>query len=292
MSVFLACAIGAGIGSLVALEIAHAFWWVGLFVGLATGYLTYEIKTVGRAMVSAWRTVFGWRPSPIFWKKLIFAFAAGFFFVCWWAIFAIYIDWIAAFGSYPGIARSLIDNLSFFNPLLGPFFALATCFGSLVLGLAILLMAMIFLILCVHSPFPGTDGGYLHELFGVRGVIYFSPPAIIFVWLPFGIWLLTQKIYAAVTKKTPAAIAAIGGLMAGIPRFVCRIVALLADYIWLVFLTIHSEIRLLCGVDAMLGAAIGYYAGSAVIGAIAGGLLGVINYALITERVLKPRGLV
>jgi len=53
-----------------------------------------------------------------------------------------------------------------------------------------------------------------------------------------------------------------------------------------VFIIIHSEIRLLCGVDAVIGAAAGYFTGSAIIGALAGGLIGVINYEIVSRRVL------
>lgn len=53
------------------------------------------------------------------------------------------------------------------------------------------------------------------------------------------------------------------------------------------FLLVHSDIRLLCGLDATLGAALGYFAGNAFIGAIAGGLLGVVNFELLSKRVLK-----
>lgn len=52
------------------------------------------------------------------------------------------------------------------------------------------------------------------------------------------------------------------------------------------FILIHSDIRLLCGVDAAVGATIGYFSGSAIIGAVSGGVLGVINYELISKRVL------
>ena len=53
------------------------------------------------------------------------------------------------------------------------------------------------------------------------------------------------------------------------------------------FLLVHSDIRLLCGLDAALGSAIGYFAGNAFIGAIAGGLFGVANFELLSKRVLK-----
>lgn len=54
-----------------------------------------------------------------------------------------------------------------------------------------------------------------------------------------------------------------------------------------VFIYIHSNERLLCLTDAAIGSAIGYFAGSALAGAIAGGLFGILNYEVISVHVLK-----
>ena len=54
-----------------------------------------------------------------------------------------------------------------------------------------------------------------------------------------------------------------------------------------VFKEIHSDIRLLCACDAALGAAIGYFTGNVILGAIAGGIFGVLNYEIVTKRLLK-----
>jgi len=43
-------------------------------------------------------------------------------------------------------------------------------------------------------------------------------------------------------------------------------------------------------VDAALGTAVGYFTGNPLIGAVAGGLLGVVNYEIITVRVMKLVG--
>ena len=64
----------------------------------------------------------------------------------------------------------------------------------------------------------------------------------------------------------------------------------LKRFCWELLLCIHSEMRLLCGIDAMIGTAIGYFAGSVIVGALAGGLFGVFNYAVITELCLKRLG--
>ena len=53
------------------------------------------------------------------------------------------------------------------------------------------------------------------------------------------------------------------------------------------FILVHSELRLLCGVDAAIGALVGFLIGSVVLGALAGGLLGLLNYELVSKRWLK-----
>lgn len=50
---------------------------------------------------------------------------------------------------------------------------------------------------------------------------------------------------------------------------------------------IHSDIRLLCGTDAAIGSIVGFYFGYAIVGALVGGLLGVLNYELVSKRLLK-----
>lgn len=54
-----------------------------------------------------------------------------------------------------------------------------------------------------------------------------------------------------------------------------------------VFLLVHSELRLLCMTDAMVGALAGYFAGNVFIGGVVGAIVGVLNYELISVRWLK-----
>mgnify|MGYP001615046653 FL=1 len=65
--VFVACALGAGIGSLIALEMSAGLWWVGLLVGGLTGYLAYDFKVVARAIPMAARVAT--HKTAVEWKK-------------------------------------------------------------------------------------------------------------------------------------------------------------------------------------------------------------------------------
>lgn len=138
------------------------------------------------------------------------------------------------------------------------FFFWDMTFVGILTGIGAFLRLLAFLL-------AGIDGDWSLERDGAKGaqrIIYrFAPPLVIFWHLPRGIFF-TLRTFA---------------------RFARR-------FGWEFFVRIHSEKRLLCGMDAMLGAAVGYFVGSALIGAAAGGIFGVLNYAIVTERWLKPRG--
>jgi hypothetical protein len=56
---------------------------------------------------------------------------------------------------------------------------------------------------------------------------------------------------------------------------------------WYIFKGVHSDMRLLCMVDSALGAASGYYFGSAILGGVVGMILGLVNYEIVSIRWLK-----
>ena len=65
--IFVACTIGAFIGSIVALQMYHAFWWVGAVVGAFVAYLGYNIEEVIAAIPVAYRRTANWRPNSEYW---------------------------------------------------------------------------------------------------------------------------------------------------------------------------------------------------------------------------------
>ncbi len=62
---------------------------------------------------------------------------------------------------------------------------------------------------------------------------------------------------------------------------------ILYNFLKNLFFLIHSDLRLLCGVDSLIGAVTGYFTGNALIGALAGGMLGIADYEIISKRYLK-----
>jgi hypothetical protein len=91
-------------------------------------------------------------------------------------------------------------------------------------------------------------------------------------WLPRAIFVSISWI----AKKALALVVAIFTLVVKLPRF-----------LWKIVILVHSDLRLLCGVDAFIGAGIGYFNHNALIGTLTGGIFGVINYYLVRKMVIK-----
>lgn len=233
LKIFVACALGGGIGAFVALQLNSFFWWLGLIAGGFAGYITYDFGEVISAIHKAWKKAAGQIPKSEGIAVFLFAVSMLSCFGTAWLIASLFYLW-------GGITEKMAENV-------------------------IILPAMVFMMVCVIISFARLirQEGLARE--SKNGAIFFrkmalrSSPPMIFFYYPG--WI----IFAAFKH--------------GIP------------FGWkfgkLVFVLIHSEIRLLCMLDAAIGAGVGYYFGSALIGALAGGLLGVFNFQIISKRVLK-----
>ena len=252
LKIGLACAFGAFIGSLVALSLNQFWWWLGMFVGGGVGYLSYELKTVIEATKVAWKQVIGWRPS---WQSWIHT---GKFFVLSLALPATVLFPI-------GILCLLLD------------LALPENNKSL-LNLCYLWLAGIPLV-GIFNTFIYTNGANNKVISyqEMKDIFFkFNPLVVYFYYVPMyagiGIWFAIKRI----------------------PRLALRVVlgifiifARLGTFVWTIFKFIHSEERVLCAFDAALGAGIGYFYHNPIVGMIAGGIFGVLNYEILSKRVLR-----
>ena len=254
--VFTACAIGAGIGAFVSLEIWAMFWWLGLLVGGLCGYLSYEWREVVKAIPKAFRVATSYRFPKYFLKTAMWQSLLVFSVFSWSVLLLPFVSTIEN-----GIG--VVVCIGFLG-----------CLLSLVMAFDLL---PVFLQQDSEEKKLSISEERIESLIIDAYLVFL--PIVLFWHLPRGIIFLAKRV----------------------PRFTvwfvagCILVArewsaFSVRFCWELFLRIHSEMRLLCGVDAMFGAGIGYIAGSALIGALAGGVIGVVNYAVITERVLKPLG--
>jgi hypothetical protein len=242
LKVFVACFLGALIGSLVANQLIHS-WLIGMMAGGLVGYLSYNVKEMVRAVRTSWDNVVSWRPhkpNPLKYKLLFLSLASG-----------------IVMGFYAGIFIFAICLTK--DDHLAP---VKIFIGAEILMFLVGLLSGCGLFVNDIRYIKDSKASYEDKITEAKKFIaYGNPLAFIFYWPAKKSFETFKKIPAGV-KKTRL---------------------FLKD----VFFVIHSDIRLLCGVDAAIGTYVGYLSGNALIGAFAGGILGVLNYYLISIKLLK-----
>jgi len=267
--VFMASAVGAFIGSLIALQLTSNLWWVGMVVGGVIGYLGYDAKSVVRMIPTAshaarrsWHTIGGLnyrvavRLGGQVLRKALRVLGVS-----------------IAIGVACGIGSALVGALWFFEgltpvALIGHETPANFFFGTpedvFASRLCIAVCGMIVFLL---------QSAWTLETYGLRGIrehkkditlslLYKVTPLGFVTWyLPQALWFFAQCLFWIVVSS--------------------------GAFFWILFKLIHSDLRLLCGIDAAIGAAIGYLSHNALIGALAGGALGVVNFELVSKRWLK-----
>ncbi len=166
---------------------------------------------------------------------------------------------------------SVVYLILFFVSWIFPLLALATFWPRIyarahffpILTLA-WLTSMTFSLAYVSFTIVSLSKSKKYDKMSERGkaLFYFGNP------VSFAFYLLLKEIFQCIIR---------------IPNFLC----FMGRFIKQAFLLIHSDIRLLCGIDAAIGAGVGYFAGNAIVGAVAGGIFGVINYKIISQKILK-----
>lgn len=268
LKIFVACAAGALIGALTALQLKGWWWLLGMPIGALGGYLFYEGKKVIEAIPKAFKASFAMRRNvPKVAKKIVQEVGFRPFLLlalAVWLIVSLHIK-----DSVTMITANVVFLWLFLLFLAVSFLTMLFSFFS-------------FIFVCVSGdekmvnffgePLSGFEKfsrsqflvflkdiclGVVKSLWGIIKIPWY---------LVRGLWWLAKVLFLHLPKAT-------------------------GKFVWTVFKLIHSDIRVLCTVDAALGAAVGYFAGSAIIGAAAGGLLGVVSYALVAA-LLRHFGLI
>jgi len=259
MKVFFACALGAFVGALVALQINHYFWWIGMLVGFFTGYLSYEFKTIVISIPLAWKAtcletggiyhkLLTWRPV---WKLHFLRLQI-------WCLGTIMLALSASIFGLWYFPTSLANTID--KTWVGwPWFV---CFATaLVAGVISIVRSFTVTSRYVWEASHEKTGA-LKELrkTTLKTLLYTNPIGLIWVTIIFSI-ILSYGFFVEI--------------ICPLWLFVCKL-----------FLLIHSDLRLLCGTDAALGAATGYLLHNPLLGSLFGGLLGLLNYELVSKRLL------
>lgn len=224
LKAFLVCLFCAFIGAVVALQLG-VNGWVGLIVGLISGYLTIDFKKVIQAVKNAWKTAI----SKERWYRI-----KEYFYL------------VVTFGATVGIGMGLLTGLT------------VRKFGGVswgIFGMTTLSISLLWSCCFMLDP----DYEKIR-----RRLLRLNPICFYFWLLPKGIVFLIKHS----------------------PRLIPQAVNTLVKFLKHVLIEIHSDLRLLCGIDSAIGAAIGWICGNAIIGGLAGGIIGALNYELISKRIL------
>jgi hypothetical protein len=245
-----ACFTGAALGAVVAMQL-HYFWWLGILVGGATGYLSFSFREVMAAAVTAWNTLSG--------------------------------------GGLKGHAlKTGLVNAARFLAILGCVIVGAVSAFILLIGVIMLCTATPEVTSRWHAVPAASARMPIPRVFwlsAAAGVLVLG--SALFVWilrLPDRkrTWTAMVGCVAATPLVLPLTLAFVF-LSVIVPPGI-RFMGRLARQ---TFILVHSEVRLLCLTDALLGALIGYLFANALIGGLAGAALGWLNYRFISVRWLK-----
>ncbi len=265
LKIFVACFLGAFIGTLVALQLEPYFWWVGVMVGGIVGYLAYEFREVLKAIRTAWVETIGYRPGKEkvvlrFWQSTsilngITCFILGFGVV---VVFCVYL------ASLAGDTTLTMEKNWFYY---------STFFYISLVSLA----AYILFMRLIHYFGEDEKDFFQKNPIELKKSILSKNPVIMLTYWPL-YWLYRFVVGSirVVVKYGPHLV----------PGAVKRL-RLFGLFIKTVLIQIHSELRLLCMLDAAIGVLVGYFVGSALVGGLVGGVFGALNYEIISKRILK-----
>jgi uncharacterized membrane protein YeaQ/YmgE (transglycosylase-associated protein family) len=262
LSVLLACGFGALIGALSTIEIRSHFMFglyicpLGAFFGGFVAYCVVDFRQLCAGIARACHEVVAWKPNRLYWK------ASGAIFLGY-GTFSITVMGTLFVGVILGTT-----HLKFNEGVL--FWTIATSVISIFFGLLF------------TFPKGGTSKQELRRykkngFWILAHMNPFSAAFFVVYYAIIGVYYGLKGLCRYVVPRVPRAMListiALGVAAKMIGRFIAR-----------AFVYVHSKRRTLCFVDATIGAASGFFLGSAVVGAIIGAILGVVNYELIPAR--------
>ena len=264
LSIALACAFGALIGTLTAFEISTRFeygsylWSIGALIGGIAAYVAIDFRHFCAGVAHSYRRTVAWRPYGLWWKALA-AMSGG--------TAMIYCSIVGVCGA----AFAYVSDTPM-SVAIGTLYAMlaASVFGAL-LGWPMTIL----------NSSGANDAADREQR--LRNIIELGWSFILY-GNPISVALAAFRGLKWLTVRTPPAIAHAVPVTINAMR---RAGHTIAQFVAGVFVYVHSQRRTICFIDATIGATIGYFFGSAIIGAIAGALLGIINYEIVSVRWLR-----
>ncbi len=256
-SIGIACAFGALIGATIALELNYTMatevaGTIGMIAGSLIGYVAVDFKHFCAGVGRAYRETLVWQPNRVYWMT--------------WGYGSLCVGMIAlTITFYSGGLLVLFDlysgnweTLSFYGMVVVP---VGTIY-ALVLGMSANRSEARW-----FSKYPRTSA--LRQLVRVRNDARLSVQQFNPISTPITVAISAYKAVARLISGT------------------IRLAPVCVRFTWRAFIYIHSQWRMICLVDAGIGALTGFVCGYAIIGALVGAALGILNYELVSVRWLK-----
>lgn len=252
----LSCTIGGAICAFVAVMVNPTFWWLGTIAGFGGGYLAYEFKKVLKEIPEVWKDTFGSIPNV---KQII----VNFFKEEHPYIYPCII--LSIIGMYILFPHSIAADLPINNGA-----SLSIVFAVCLVSSAATSLFTLFMMVVLQAI--GTD-----KKKGDSIIIEYSTYKIVYSEIKKGFFI---AIYFLLVM------------------WWIKLISFGSLFIWKLFKLIHSDKRLLCGIDSALGGTVSYFLFSpansiietimiVVFGGLMGGFLGIINWEIVSKRILK-----
>jgi len=281
----IACFVGAAIGTVIALSVAPLFWWLGMLAGFGAGYLCYDLKEVREKAPIAWTAARKGSRYSLDWLKRPHPF------LC------LYLMTIPALVSVSVKLLPWREDLLFREKIVFAFILGAISTFMITMIVAILVEKEAERKRCFWQPSLSRiwtnkeitamiEKGYTQICPNYRNI--------------YGLLLtgLKHLVWGAI-ENTPKVLKGIGIELFYILRFLLwDLWVFMARFFWILLKLIHSQKRVLCGIDSAIGVFVTYLLlgtkavtpGQQVMVVICGGIIGavvgVLNYEIISKRLL------
>lgn len=258
---FIAGALGALVGSLVALEVSPTFWWIGMVVGGLIGY-------VGYAPITAWR-VFK-RVAQEVLAECTFERCKGLgkgiatvVIVAAYIVAVVVPFWFSAAYCSHDLAGQVDDTL-----------VKTFMFGVYYLGV-IFFTAKI----CALPVTNWVDevSNWIGNSSTVVKVALLNPVSVTLLVIPLIPVCCLILLVATICYFIFEAGCEVWDALSVFMR----------EILPLAFARMHSDSRLLVGLAAALGSVSGFFSGSVLVGVTAGGFVGLLDVAFLRKRLLE-----
>jgi hypothetical protein len=259
----IACFLGGSIGSLVALQLVHYLWWIGLIVGALVGYISYSFKEIPTTAYDVWQKM----PE----RQALFQIARNLgrialILICWLLLV------LASVGAFAIIVVNICVWLHLALNVTEPPSWMLSCWFCV--GSTVYMLAFGFILILADD----NDSDSIPVQFGWLVVV--ASPGI------FPLFITGAAVAGAVCI-IGIAIILCGMLCILAMGLTTGLSVILAKVTWRTLLLTHSDWRLLCMTDAFFGTLAGHHFNSVIVGGMAGMVFGLLNYEVVSKRLLR-----